>query len=276
MGGRAPEAIPKDFASALSAAGSRLGRLAGRVVFFSTVGSTNDVAAKLTDTPDAEGTVVIADAQSAGRGRRGRSWFSPPGAGLYVSVVLVPGRAKGASDRATTLLTIGAGVALAEGIQRATGLQPSIKWPNDLLVGRRKLAGILAEGLASAAGAPLHAVVLGYGINVGTAAYPPDLSDRATTLEAELGRSIDRALLCVETLASLAARYDDLLGGRFDVILDAWRERAHGSQGERVSWQTPDGPRSGTTAGIDDSGALLVQVGDRTERLVAGEVTWVP
>jgi BirA family transcriptional regulator, biotin operon repressor / biotin---[acetyl-CoA-carboxylase] ligase len=291
-----PEALPGDLSDALARVD--LGRLGAPLLFFSTIGSTNDVASTLAAGGDREGAVVIANAQTAGRGRRGRTWFSPPGAGLYVSVVLTPARASSAAERATALLTLAAGVALAEAIERATGLAPDIKWPNDLLIGRRKLAGILAEGVVAppqlldpaSTGLNRHdsrdpasdgfrrsglqAVVLGYGVNVSPAAYPADLSDRVTSIESELGRAIDRAALCAETLAALATRYDDLLAARFDAILDAWRARAPGSRGGRVSWETPSGTQSGVTTGIDDAGALLVRVGDRTERLVAGEVRW--
>ena len=113
------------------------------------------------------------------------------------------------------------------------------------------------------------------GINVGRMAYPPELVDRATALEVELGRTVDRAMLLAETLAALARRYDDLLAGRFDAILDGWGARAPGSRGAGVSWESPAGPRSGVTAGVDDRGALLVQVGDSIERIVAGELTWL-
>ena len=278
----------------MNGARDRLQGIASRVLYFTTIGSTNDVAASLATDASAEGTVVIADAQTAGRGRRGRTWFSPPASGLYVSVVLSPGRSTVDPARTTTLLTLAAGVALAEGIERATGLSPSIKWPNDLLVGRRKLAGILAETVAadlprpadvrgglSASEQPAHAlrdpvnVVLGYGINVGPMAYPPELRDRATSLETELGRMIDRMLVCVETLVGLSTRYRDLVDGRFDAILDAWRRRAPFHQGAHVSWETPTGRQAGVTEGIDDHGALLVRVSDRVERIVAGEVSWV-
>jgi BirA family transcriptional regulator, biotin operon repressor / biotin---[acetyl-CoA-carboxylase] ligase len=268
-----PEPLPPDFADAISRV--NLGRLGDPTLFFSTIGSTNDVATALAHNGDHEGAVVIAETQTAGRGRRGRVWFSPAGAGLYVSVLLAPARAVRAADRATALLTLAAGVALAEAVERVTGLAPAIKWPNDLLVGRRKLAGILAEGVAlQAPGRGLQAVVLGYGVNVGRAAYPVELSDRVTSLESELGRHVDRADLCAQSLARLAARYDDLLDARFDAILDAWRARSPGSRGMRVSWETPRGRQSGVTVGIDDMGALLVRVGDRTERLVAGEINW--
>jgi len=264
--------MPDELAHALAAARPRLGRLGSSISYFSSVGSTNDVAATLALHNRCEGAIVIADTQTAGRGRRGREWFSPPGSGLYVSIVLTPGRSTQAGARATRLMTLTAGVALAEAVATATGLSVDVKWPNDLYVGRRKLAGILAEG---AGGGAEEQVVLGYGINVGAMAYPPELRDRATSLELELGRHVDRALLLVESLAGLARRYDDLLDGRFDAILDAWRTRAPAAAGARVTWATPSGPLSGVTAGIDDEGALLVVVADRVERIVAGEITWL-
>jgi BirA family biotin operon repressor/biotin-[acetyl-CoA-carboxylase] ligase len=264
--------LPDDFAGAFARAAPGFGRLGTRVLYFPAIGSTNDIAARLAMAGDHEGAIVIADAQTAGRGRRGRTWFSPAGSGLYVSIVLTPARAD-AADRAMALLTLSAGVALAEAIERDTGLRPAIKWPNDLLVGRRKLAGILAEAVAAPA-SPIHSVILGYGINVAPSAYPPELQERATSLESELGRPIDRPALCASTIVAIANRYDDLLEGRFDAILDAWRARAPGSQGARVSWEAAAGRQSGITAGIDQLGALLVRVGDRVDRIVAGEVQW--
>ncbi|OGA47307.1 MAG: biotin--[acetyl-CoA-carboxylase] ligase [Betaproteobacteria bacterium RIFCSPLOWO2_12_FULL_63_13] len=266
--------LPPDFAEAIDRARPRLGRLASSVRFFSTIGSTNDAASALAGGGGAEGAVVIADAQTMGRGRRGRRWHSPPGSGLYVALVLTPARAKVAPTRATGLVTLAAGVALAEAIETATGLRPDIKWPNDLLAGPRKVAGILAEAVGGPSTA-IESVVLGYGINVGPMAFDPDLADRATSLESELCRPIDRAMLCAETLAACATRYDDLLEGRFDAILDAWRDRAPASRGAAVAWDTPAGQQSGITAGIDDDGALLVRAGDRVERIVGGEISWL-
>ncbi|MBM3770541.1 MAG: biotin--[acetyl-CoA-carboxylase] ligase [Acidimicrobiia bacterium] len=266
--------LPRDFVEAFDALREPLGPFGQRHIFFDTIGSTNDIVAALSAEGADEGVVVIADAQTAGRGRRGRTWFSPPGAGLYVSVLLAPGRAATEPVRATSLLTLAAGVALAEGIEGATGLSADIKWPNDLRVGTRKLAGILAEGAAVPGPPTALRVVLGFGINVGPAAYPPDLAARATSLESELGRPVDRALVCVHALASLAARYGDLMTGRFDAILDHWRRRAPGHVGARVRWQDGGEPRSGVTAGIDDTGALLVHVGASLRRVIAGEVIW--
>jgi len=230
---------------------------------FAAVGSTNDVAAALP-----VGSVVVADQQTAGRGRRGHTWFSPPRAGLYVSVVLAPAAARVDPSRATMLLTLAAGVAIAEGIEAASGLATALKWPNDVVAGGRKLAGILAEGRGDL-------VVLGYGINVMAAAFPPELRDRATSLESEVGREVDRDLVLDETLAALSRRYDDLVDGRFDAILDAWRARAPRAVGAKVSWMAQGVARSGVTCGIDDHGALLVRVDDGVERIISGEIQWL-
>jgi BirA family biotin operon repressor/biotin-[acetyl-CoA-carboxylase] ligase len=267
--------LPREFAEAFAAAGGRLWPLAQRIIFFDTIGSTNDVALALA--PDMrEGTVVIADEQTAGRGRYGRTWFSPPRTGLYVSIVITPSAVGAAAERARGLLTLAAGVALAEGIETAVGIRADIKWPNDLLVGPRKVAGILAETVASAGGISVETtpVVLGYGINVGAKSYPGELRDRATSLELELGRPVDRANLCTHALVAISRRCQDLRAGRFDAILDAWRAKAPASHGAHVSWSTPTGARSGVTTGIDDQGALLVRVGDQVERIVGGALIW--
>jgi BirA family biotin operon repressor/biotin-[acetyl-CoA-carboxylase] ligase len=279
MGADRPQSLPPDLAAALARLGSRRRWLGSPVLYFPTVGSTNDVAAELASRGECGGAVIVADTQTAGRGRRGRSWFSPPASGLYVSVIVSLARARVSADRAIALVTLAAAVALSESIETLTGLPPAIKWPNDLQIGGRKVAGILADGIVTGASTPdgvplVTQVVLGYGVNVGPMAYPSDLRGRATSLESELGRAVDRADLLAETLAALAARYDDLLEGRFDAILDAWRARAPSRQGARVSWDTPSGSRSGITMDVDDWGALLVRSGARTERIVAGELRW--
>ena len=256
---------------ALDLGRSRLGRLASTVLFFDTIGSTNDVAMAHSAVAG-EGLVVVADEQTSGRGRRGHVWFSPPGSGLYVSVVLAPATASDPA-KATTLLTLAAGVALSEGVEQATGLRLDLKWPNDLQVARRKLGGILAE--SSGTGNRSDVVVVGYGINLRDSAFPPELRDRATSLESALGHAVDRHLVLVETLAALSRRYADLLAGRFDAILDAWRRLAPAASGARVTWSTTAGTLSGVTDGIDHCGALLVRLEGRMERIVSGELEWL-
>ena len=255
--------LPDDIACAIEEARPRLLPLAAPLLFFSTVGSTNDEAASIAT----EGTVVVADAQTAGRGRRGRTWFSPPGSGLYVSTVLAPAQARVDPRRATTLLTLAAGVAIAEGIVASTGLDVDLKWPNDVYVSGRKLAGILAEAVRDV-------VVLGYGINLTASALPPELGDRATSLEGQTGLVPDRARVLVETLAALASRYGDLLAGRFDAILDAWRVRAPAAVGARIRGTAGSIAQWGVTAGVGDDGALLVRTERGIERIVGGEVQW--
>ena len=261
-----PERLPDDVADALARAASRIAPLGRRVLWFSTIGSTNDVAASLADQGEPEGTVVVADAQTAGRGRQGRVWISLPAAGLYASVILRP------SPEALDLVTLTAGVALADGLRAATGIDASVKWPNDIYVHGRKVAGILAEGGGSAAGAS-H-VILGFGINLLPAAFPPEVASRATSLETELGRAVDRGLVLAECLAALAGRYEQLRRGERTAILDAWRARARSTLGRAVEWDSPGGVCRGVAEDIDSRGALLVRTGTGRERLLAGEVRW--
>lgn len=264
--------LPSDVSGALRSCAARLGPFADRVRWFDTVGSTNDLAGRAASAGAPHGTTIAADTQTSGRGRLGRSWFSPPGGGLYVSVVLRPadlGRAAAASGAMVTLTT---GVALAEGIERATGLLPEIKWPNDLVIGSRKLCGVLAE--ASTAGGEVQFVIVGFGINLQPSAYPPDIAGRATSIEAELSRPVDRGLLLAECLASLAWRFAELKAGGFFAILDRWRGLAPSAQGRRVEVMVEGEWRPAVTAGVDTDGALLADVGGRVQRVVAGEIRW--
>jgi BirA family biotin operon repressor/biotin-[acetyl-CoA-carboxylase] ligase len=267
-----PEPLPADLARALEGARGRIAPFGRALRYFSEVGSTNDVAAGLADRGAPEGTVVVAECQTAGRGRLGREWCSPAEAGLYVSLVC-------RNRMAAPWLTLGGGVAVAEAIRTATGLPVEIKWPNDIVVsnaggaGRwRKLAGLLAEGSTGADG--LHFVVLGIGINVRPATLPPLVADRATSLEAELGRPVDSVGLLIELLAAFAAVFDALTAGHPDVVLDRWRALAPSASGARVACQTDRGWCEGVTAGIAGDGALLVRTDAGTDRIVAGEILW--
>jgi BirA family biotin operon repressor/biotin-[acetyl-CoA-carboxylase] ligase len=155
-----------------------------------------------------------------------------------------------------------------------------IKWPNDVIVvdgpgvnRRRKLAGILAEGSSTAAG--VQHVVLGFGVNLRSAAYPADLADRATSIETELGRTPDAAAVLVEILVALSESLAEVSSGSSQSLIDRWRALAPSAVGAAVEWDTPGGPVSGTSAGIADDGALLVKTSTGVERIISGEVRWV-
>jgi BirA family biotin operon repressor/biotin-[acetyl-CoA-carboxylase] ligase len=131
---------------------------------------------------------------------------------------------------------------------------------------------VLAEASTLAGG--VRYVILGFGINVMSAAYPPEIADRATSLERELGRQVDRGLVLAETLAGLASRLDDLPAGHFPAVLDRWRALSPSSVGRRVEVTTAHGWREAVTAGVDDSGALLAEFDGRIQRVIAGEIRW--
>jgi BirA family biotin operon repressor/biotin-[acetyl-CoA-carboxylase] ligase len=217
-----------------------------------------DVAVEAAASGAAEGLVIVADEQTQGRGRRVRAWSSPPGAGLYLSFMLRPA----STPAVLSLITLAAGVAVRTAIEDASGFVPELKWPNDVMVDRRKLGGILAEGLN--VGTPSQIVILGIGVNILVASHPGHLAARATSLEAELGRRV-----------GVAQIYDRLRVGHADAILREWRQAAPSAKGAQVEWQASDGPRRGTTAGIDQTGALLVQTEAGIERVVGGELTWL-
>ncbi len=266
------EPLPAELATALARSRTRRGRLGDPVHYFQEVTSTNDVAAACAEQGAAEGTTVVAASQTAGRGRLGRAWHSPPDAGLYMSIVF-------RNTNVAPYLTLAGGVAVTDGIRAATGLPLEIKWPNDVVTGtangparRRKLAGILAEASSAADG--LQYVILGIGINLRPAAYPSELAERATSVEAELGRQADPAAIFVEVLAALASEVSTIAAGHVDALLNRWRARAPMASGGAVECEGPRGRVVGIASGIADDGALLVRVGDAMERIVAGEVLW--
>lgn len=209
-----------------------------------------------------EGTVVVADHQTAGRGRYGRRWVAPPGKALLVSILLRP------PLPAPRLGEIGlaAAVAVADAIEATAGVRARIKWPNDLLVESRKVAGILSE--AALVGEAAH-VALGIGINVGQALgdFPPELRDRAGSLSLAGGRPVERGALLGALLAELEARYDTLCREGFGPIREAWLARA--ALGQRVAY----GWQEGVAVDLGPDGALIVRGRDgRLTPIVSGEL----
>ena len=267
------DAIPTELAQALAATAAERGVFGARLSYFSETGSTNDLAAAAADRGEPEGTTFVAGAQTAGRGRRGRSWFSPPGAGLYISTII---------RRASVApwLTLAGGVAVAEGIRVATGLPTQIKWPNDIVAvgsggfaARRKIAGILAEASSGPSG--VQHVVLGIGINVGAASFPPELADRAGSIETELGRPADAGAVLAQVLAALHRVLSEVEHAGPPSLFTRWLELAPSAYGQRIEWDGPHGIAAGVSAGLAEDGALLARTSEGLARIVAGEVRWV-
>jgi BirA family biotin operon repressor/biotin-[acetyl-CoA-carboxylase] ligase len=267
------EQLPEDFAAALAASAADRGVFGARLHYFTETGSTNDLAAAAAERGDAEGTTFVAGAQTSGRGRLGRTWFSPPGAGLYLSTIV---------RRAALApwITLAGGVAVAEGIRAATALPVQIKWPNDIVVvtglgfrARRKIAGILAEASSGPAG--VDYVVLGVGINLRTAAYPPELADRAGAIEAELGRRVDAGAVLAQVLAGLNRALGELAGAGAPALFARWLALSPSAHGAAIEWDAGPATRRGTTAGLAEDGALLARTSTGLERIIAGEVRWV-
>jgi len=232
------------------------------------VDSTMEEVAALARAGEPEGVVVIADEQRAGRGRMGRSWRAPAGTAVLCSILLRPL----VLASALPLLSLVAGVAVAEAIEDVTGLSPRLKWPNDVWLGSegRKVAGLLATARVE----QRPSVVLGIGINVtgNTARLPPE----ATSLEHELGRAVDREAVLHHLLIRLDARYRTFLALSGAVGLDDWQRRA-ALIGELIDIESGGERRSGRFVGVGDDGALLLETDSGTiESIMAGEVVRGP
>ncbi len=198
------------------------------------------------------GTVVLAEQQTAGQGRYGRSWYSEAGSGIYLSIVLRPAR----------LLTMALGLATAETITGATGIVCDLRWPNDVMVGGRKVAGILvqlSDGVA----------IGGIGINVNQSAFPRELAQLATSLRIHAGHAFSRMDI-LEALIPAVERFREMPD---DAILRLFPEASSYARGRRVVVDQPDGIIEGVTAGLTDAGYLRVRQDDGTDTLiVAGGV----
>jgi len=251
---------------------SRLGltRVIGREIHvFQETTSTNDVAARLARGEAREGAVVFAESQSKGRGRMGRAWLSPAGKGLWFTVLLRPNIAPAGA----TQLTIAAATALARAITLQTGIVPDIKWPNDILIRGRKVAGILTE--MSAELDHLKDLLLGIGmdVNLETEDFPAALRQTATSLAIETGAKVNRSELAVAILRELDRDYDLINKGHFEVLAEQWQERCS-TLGREVSIRVGDRVIRGQAESLDDDGALLVRgAHGHLERIIGGDVT---
>jgi BirA family biotin operon repressor/biotin-[acetyl-CoA-carboxylase] ligase len=254
-------------AALVEAVESQGGPRLATVEWHAELGSTSDRLKQLARAGAPEWTAVVAEAQTGGRGREGRTWQSPPG-GLYLSVLLRP-----RAERAP-LVPLAAGVALAEAVS-SLGVRVGLKWPNDLLVADRKLAGVLAE--SSSAGASVEWVVLGIGVNVALdpLRLPEELRSGVTSLHAEGATAAQPFGLAATVLARLGVWYDALREAPPRVVA-AWRERALPWWGTLVEVRASGVTLRGRLVAVDDEGALVIEVpGAGLTRLVSGEVARV-
>ena len=241
-------------------------RLGRTLIARARVESTNDVAWEALADGLPDGTTVVADEQTRGRGREGRAWHTAPGQGLALSVALHPG----CEREGFGFLPLVAGLALARALDRL-GLRARLKWPNDVLWEGKKLAGVLCESRRLATGD--DAVVIGVGVNVGQreSDFPPELATLATSL-ALAGVATDRETVAAELLDSLEPLWDEVEEGGRERVLGAWTERA-GGWGDTVTVRTPTGPVTGRARDLDPSGALRLELADgRTVTVWAGDL----
>lgn len=256
-----PEAVRTDYTP----------KIFGRhILYYESVDSTNNTLRQAASRGEPEGTVVLANEQTAGRGRLNRRWISPAGVGIYMSLLLRPDT----GGIPLFLYTFLPAVATARALRRVSGLPVFIHWPNDLTLRGRKIAGILTD-IRSGRGHPRE-VIIGIGINVNNmpADLPSELTETATSLAMSAGRRYSRANIIQAILEELERGYALMRTGNLVEILDTWRKLSPSHQGTPV--EVVGGPGKslrGTTRGIDDDGALLIQCADGgLERVAFGEI----
>lgn len=235
---------------------------------FLETGSTNDAARQLAEQGAPEGTLVLAEEQTQGRGRLGRSWVSERSAGIYGSILLRPIL----KPRDAAVLTLVAAVAGSEAIEWACGLRADIKWPNDLLLSGRKCCGILSEMQAEMG--DIRYVIVGIGINVNHSVFPEELAQRATSFRIEGKQIYSRVVVLCEFLLRFELLYDDLQRGSLTTVLQRWVDRSSFAFGKQVTVDLGSGKKlDGQTAGLSALGNLKVKLPDgRLEEVLSGDI----
>lgn len=244
-------------------------RWAGRpVIYYDALPSTNMQAKLDAENGADEGTLIVADMQTAGRGRKGRNWSSPPGTNVYFTLILKPDYQVELASAVTLVM----GIAVAEGIRETCGVDARIKWPNDIVVDGRKVCGMLAE--MSVEREYIHYVVIGVGINVGDQEFPPEIAQTATNLWQECGRKVSRSQLIVNVMKAFEAGYRVFRNGRSFAGLTAKYNSLLVNKGREVRVLDPKGEFRGISRGVNEKGELLVEREDGTvTEVYAGEVS---
>lgn len=238
-----------------------------RIQFFETITSTNDVLKQLANQGAPEGTVLVADCQTGGRGRLGRTFLSPSQVGIYLSVLLRPA----CKSSELMHLTCASATATCTAIQEAAGFRPGIKWTNDIVYKNRKLSGTLTELSIQPDGSTAYAII-GTGINCNQMDFPPEIRDIAGSLKMATGRQIDRALMAAKLIDALYDTNQRLLTRKAEIIA-AYRQDCV-TLGRKISVIQKDRVRHGTALDVDEAGALIVRFDDGSvETVNSGEVS---
>lgn len=232
---------------------------------FESLGSTNDYLKALREAP--EYTVIVADRQTAGRGRRDRSWVSTHGQGLYVSLLLKPV----ASASALSLISLFSGLAVAETLVAHDVPEVDIKWPNDVLIGTRKVAGILCEG--ASAGATNNRVVVGIGLNLNHETFPDEIAQSATSLFLATGLKHEAHAVLDSLLIRLKDWYEVWSAGGGEKIILRWQESSSFAFGAHLTINTDDEEVTGVTAGLSLTGGLNLRTDSGLRTMLSGEVS---
>lgn len=242
---------------------------AGRELrFWESIGSTNVQAKLEAENGAPHGTLIVADMQTAGRGRRGRNWDSPAGTNIYFTLLLRPQL----PPQKASMLTLVMATAVARAIRLETGLEAGIKWPNDIVLHGKKVCGILTE--MSAEPDYIHYVVIGTGINVGEQEFPPELSDKAASLNVELGGRVDRSALTARVMECFEEDYEVFTATEDLSGLSEQYQKLLVNLDEQVCVLDPKGEYRGIARGITPSGELLVECPDgKIKEVYAGEVS---
>jgi BirA family biotin operon repressor/biotin-[acetyl-CoA-carboxylase] ligase len=226
---------------------------------FTRLSSTMDFARKLAELNYPEGTAVIADEQTAGRGTKGRSWHSAPEAGLYVSFILKP------TSSSLSLLSLTIGLAVTEAAAQISGIKLKLKWPNDIVYEGKKVGGILCEGISSSQGTRFIIAGIGININHNLEQFPPEISDKATSLFLITGKTFEKEELYQLLSKSLQFWYNELEKGQNKKIIEEYKNNLSFHLGQGLVLRSQQGEIKGQFQGIDPRGGLKL-------RLAQGEI----
>jgi len=242
-------------------------KLGSEVLHFESLPSTNDRARDMASAGAAEGTAIVADRQTAGRGRMGRAWSSPAGEGLYLSLILRPRVVP--SD--ASVITLAAAVAVSETLSAGFGARADIKWPNDVLVGGRKVCGILVESAIE--GDRIQHAILGIGVNLAQTEFPEEIREGATSLLLETGKRVSPGEVLAPLFEKLDFRYRQSLENP-GAVLRRWEELSSYARNCPVRITSFDSVTEGITRGLSERGGLMIESSDgRIREIVSGEVS---